>query len=56
MKSHVKHSSGEVVSIRGDGTQPRDWANKTVRFSASPDRTRSGAQFYKARIWTPGFQ
>ncbi|MEU4290778.1 DUF6528 family protein [Kribbella sp. NPDC026596] len=56
VKSHVRHSSGEVVSIRGDGTQPRDWANKTVRFSASPDRTRSGAQFYKARIWTPAFQ
>jgi len=44
-----------VVSIRGDGTQPRDWANQTVRFSASPDRTRSGAQFYKARIWTTAF-
>ncbi|MGY4769031.1 DUF6528 family protein [Kribbella sp. CWNU-51] len=56
VKSYVKHSSGEVVSIRGDGTQPRDWANKTVRFSASPDRTRSGAQFYKARIWTTAFQ
>ena len=56
MKSYVKHSSGEVVSIRGDGKQPRDWANKTVRFSASPDRTRSGAQFYKARIWTTEFQ
>ncbi|WP_329483295.1 DUF6528 family protein [Kribbella sp. NBC_01484] len=56
VKSYVKHSSGEVVSIRGDGTQPRDWANKTVRLSASPDRTRSGAQFYKARIWTTAFQ
>jgi len=56
VKSYVKHSSGEVVSIRGDGTQPRDWANKTVRFSASADRTRSGAQFYKARIWTTAFQ
>jgi hypothetical protein len=56
VKSYVKHSSGEVVSIRGDGTDPRDWANKTVRFSASPDRTRSGAQFYQARIWTPAFQ
>ena len=56
VKSYVKHSSGEVVSIRGDGTQPRDWANKTVRFSASPDRTRSGAQFYKARIWATAFQ
>jgi hypothetical protein len=56
VKSYVKHSSGEVVSIKGDGTQPRDWANKTVRFSASADRTRSGAQFYKARIWTTAFQ
>ncbi len=56
VKSYVKHSSGEVVSIKGDGTQPREWANKTVRFSASADRTRSGAQFYKARIWTTAFQ
>jgi len=56
VKSYVKHSSGEVVSIHDDNTQPRDWANKTVRFSASPDRTRSGAQFYKARIWTTAFQ
>lgn len=56
VKSYVKHSSGEVVSIKGDGTQPRDWANKTVRFSASADRTRTGAQFYKARIWTTAFQ
>ncbi|MFK4083514.1 DUF6528 family protein [Kribbella sp. NPDC020789] len=56
VKSYVKHSSGEVVSIRGDGTQPRDWANKTVRFSQSPDRSRSGAQFYKARIWTTAFE
>ncbi len=56
VKSYVKHSSGEVVSIRGDGTQPRDWANKTVRFSQSADRSRSGAQFYKARIWTTAFQ
>jgi hypothetical protein len=52
----VKHSSGEVVSIRGDGTQPRVWANKTVRFSQSADRTRAGAQFYKARIWTTAYQ
>lgn len=56
VKSYVKHSSGEVVSIRGDGTQPRDWANKTVRFSQSADRSRSGAQFYKARIWTTAFE
>jgi hypothetical protein len=56
VKSYVKHSSGEIVSIRGDGTQPRDWANKTVRFSASPDRTRAGAQFYKARIWTTAYE
>jgi len=56
VKSYVKHSSGEVVSIRGDGTQPRDWANKTIRFSQSADRSRSGAQFYKARIWTTAFE
>lgn len=56
VKSYVKHSSGEVVSIRGDNVEPKVWANKTVRFSASPDRTRTGAQFYKARIWTTAFQ
>ncbi|MEJ3749868.1 DUF6528 family protein [Actinomycetes bacterium KLBMP 9797] len=56
VKSYVRHSSGEVLSVRGDNAGSRTWASPTVRFSQSADRTRSGAEFYKARIWTPAFQ
>jgi hypothetical protein len=56
VKAYVRHSSGEAVSIRADNTGARTWGSPTVRLSASPDRTRSGAEFYKARIWTPDFQ
>ncbi|SCL72103.1 hypothetical protein GA0070606_5956 [Micromonospora citrea] len=56
VKSYVRHSSGEVVSVRADNTGSRTWGSPTVRFSQSPDRKRSGAEFYKARIWTPGFE
>jgi hypothetical protein len=56
VKSYVRHSSGEAVSIRADNTGARTWGSPTVRFSQSADRTRSGAEFYKARIWTPNFQ
>ncbi|MFG1895631.1 DUF6528 family protein [Micromonospora zamorensis] len=56
VKAYVRHSSGEAVSVRADNTGARTWGSPTVRFSASPDRTRSGAEFYKARIWTPNFE
>jgi hypothetical protein len=56
VKAYVRHASGEVVSVRADNTGPRTWGSPTVRFSASPDQTRTGAEFYKARIWTPTFQ
>lgn len=56
VKSYVRHSSGEAVSIRADNTGARTWGSPTIRLSASPDRTRGGAEFYKARIWTPDYQ
>lgn len=56
VKSYVRHSSGEVLSVRGDNAGSRTWASPTVRFSQSADRSRPGAEFYKARIWTPAFQ
>jgi hypothetical protein len=56
VKSYVRHSSGEALSVRADNAGSRTWGSPTVRFSQSPDRTRSGAEFYKARIWTPDFQ
>ncbi|GAA4708231.1 DUF6528 family protein [Phytohabitans rumicis] len=56
VKAYVRHSSGEAISVRADNTGARTWGSPTVRFSASADRTRGGAEFYKARIWTPDFQ
>lgn len=56
VKSYVKHSSGEYVWIKGQGGDvSHNWASPTIRFSASADRTRSGAWFYKARIYTSAF-
>ncbi len=51
IKSYVKMSTGEYFWIRGDNAGTRDWGSPTVRFSASADRTRSGAEFYKARYY-----
>ena len=56
VKAYAKHSSGEAVSIRADNTGARTWGSPTIRFSASPDRTRSGAEFYKVRIWDSDFE
>ncbi|MFD0819292.1 DUF6528 family protein [Micromonospora zhanjiangensis] len=56
VKAYVRHSSGEAVSIRADNTGARTWGSPTVRFSSSADRKRSGAEFYKVRLWTPDFQ
>ncbi|GLH96427.1 DUF6528 family protein [Phytohabitans aurantiacus] len=51
VKSYVRHWDGEAISVRADDVGSRVWGSPTVRFSASPDQTRSGAEFYKARIW-----
>ncbi|WP_026923473.1 DUF6528 family protein [Glycomyces arizonensis] len=51
IKSYFMMSTGEYVWVRGDNAGSRDWGSPTVRFSQSPDRTRSGAEFYKARYY-----
>lgn len=51
IKSYVKMSTGEYFWVRGDNAGSRDWGSPTVRFSESDDRTRSGAEFYKARYY-----
>lgn len=56
VKALVRHSSGELLSIRADNTGARTWGSPTLRFSDSPDQSRSGAEFYKARIWTPAYE
>jgi hypothetical protein len=61
VKAYLRHSSGERAWIQGDGTDPRNWANNTVQFfttagAKSFTRTRSGAQFYKVRLWTPDYE
>ncbi|MEV0649239.1 DUF6528 family protein [Phytomonospora sp. NPDC050363] len=52
VKALVRHSSGELLSVRGDNAGSRDWGSPWLRFSDSADRERTGAEFYKARIWS----
>lgn len=61
VKSLGNQPSGQIVQTRPDsvktppgGCTDDTWCTDTVEFH-SPDatRTRSGAAFYKARVWTP---
>ena len=56
VKALARHSSGEYVSVRGDNAGTRDWGSPTLRFSVLADQTRSGAEFYKVRIWSPAYE
>ncbi|MFG3342584.1 DUF6528 family protein [Glycomyces sp. NPDC048151] len=51
IKAYVKMKTGEYFYVRGDNAGSRDWGSPTVVFSQSADRTRSGAEFYKARSY-----
>ncbi|WP_205326046.1 DUF6528 family protein [Glycomyces sp. YM15] len=56
VKSYVKHSSGEHFYVRGKGgSGSHNWASETVVFSQSTNRTRSGAWFYKARLYSTAY-
>jgi len=55
IKAYVKMSTGEHFYVRGDNAGSRDWGSPTVVFSQSVDRTRSGAEFYKARYYTTAY-
>ncbi|MCD0442341.1 DUF6528 family protein [Glycomyces sp. A-F 0318] len=55
IKSYVKMRTGEYFYLRGDNAGSRDWGTPTLVFSQSADRTRSGAEFYKARYYTTAY-
>lgn len=60
VKAYVSQPSGIRVRAKADYAGTRDWAGPTIDFfdaagKKSFSRTRPGAEFYKARIWTPGF-
>ncbi|THV43012.1 DUF6528 family protein [Glycomyces buryatensis] len=55
IKSYFRTSTGEYIWIRGDNAGSRDWASPTLRMSATADRTRSGAEFYKARRYATAY-
>ncbi|MCC3763889.1 DUF6528 family protein [Glycomyces sp. TRM65418] len=55
VKSYVKMSTGEYFYVRGDNAGSRTWGSPTVVFSQSADRTRSGAEFYKARYYATAY-
>ncbi|MEV0649203.1 DUF6528 family protein [Phytomonospora sp. NPDC050363] len=56
LKAWSRHSSGEDISVKADGVGAKTWGSPTVRFSVGADRTRTGAEFYKARIHTTAFE
>lgn len=55
IKAYVKMSTGEYFYVRGDNAGSRDWGSPTVVFSQSAERTREGAEFYKARYYTTAY-
>jgi hypothetical protein len=55
VKSFVRHTGGEDFWVQGDNAGSRTWGSPTVNFSVSPDRTKSGAEFYKARFYSTAF-
>ncbi|SBT53354.1 DUF6528 family protein [Micromonospora narathiwatensis] len=61
VKAYVNQRGGERAWIRGDNTGSRPWASPTVQFfnssgKATTTKSRSGARFYKVRIWTTAFE
>lgn len=55
IKSYVKMKSGEYFYVRGDNAGTRTWGSPTVVFSQSADRTRTNAEFYKARYYSTAY-
>ena len=61
VKAYVNHSGGERAWVRGDNTGRRTWGSPTVQFfnsagTATSTKTRSGAEFYKVRVWSTAFE
>ncbi|MEV4753989.1 DUF6528 family protein [Micromonospora sp. NPDC049559] len=61
VKAYVDSPGGERAQVRADNTGARTWGTPTVQFfnadgTAAGTQTRSGAEFYKARIFTTAFE
>ncbi|MFE7464196.1 DUF6528 family protein [Streptomyces sp. NPDC057499] len=54
-KSYVRHSSGQAMWTTDPDPDDSRWGGPTVRFSEGGDRTRPGAEIYKARLYTTQF-
>ncbi|MGW0435214.1 DUF6528 family protein [Micromonospora sp. NPDC003197] len=61
VKAYVNHSGGERAWVRADNTGSRTWGSPTVQFfdangTATEAKTRTGAEFYKVRVFTTAFE
>ncbi|GAA2734934.1 DUF6528 family protein [Streptomyces nogalater] len=54
-KSYVRHANGQAMWTTDPNAEDSVWGGPTVHFSAGGDRTRPGAQIYKARLYTTQF-
>ncbi|BBC97670.1 hypothetical protein [Streptomyces griseofuscus] len=54
-KSYVRHANGQSMWTTDTNEDDSAWGGPTVHFSAGGDRTRAGAQIYKARLYTTQF-
>ncbi|WP_086738295.1 DUF6528 family protein [Streptomyces glaucescens] len=55
VKSYVRHAGGQAMWTADPDINDSVWAGSTVHFSAGGNRTRPGAQIYKARLYTTRF-
>lgn len=54
-KSYVRHGGGQTMWTADPDEEDSVWGGPTVHFSEGGDRTRTGAQIYKARLYTTRF-
>lgn len=55
VKSYVRHAGGQAMWTADPDIEDSVWGGSTVHFSAGGNRTRQGAQIYKARLYTTRF-
>ncbi|MFI9150552.1 hypothetical protein [Streptomyces sp. NPDC053367] len=55
VKSYVRHARGQAMWTADPDIDDSVWGGSTVHFSSGGDRSRPGAQIYKARIYTTLF-
>jgi hypothetical protein len=61
VKAYVQEPGGERAWVHADNTGARTWGSPSVQFfdsagTATDTQTRSGAEFYKARVYTTAFE